>query len=160
MLQAEQRPGGKARVSSSTKELAMRHLAGLVALALVGLTSSLPAAAPERSVEVLERFAVRGDGDFLIAPVTIKGKVYRFILDTGCSSMICDSSLRPLLGARIDRIAIKGTQSTAEVERYAAPEAFVGKLPVPQTEPVCVYDLRSAYRCHRGMSTASLAWIS
>jgi hypothetical protein len=128
------------------KELVVRRLAGLV-VALFGLTSSLLAAAPPTSVEVLERFAVHGDGDFLIVPVTIKGKVYRFILDTGCSSTVYDSSLRPLLGPHIDRIEIKGAQSTAELERYAAPAAFVGKLPLPQTEPAMVYDLRSAYHC-------------
>lgn len=46
---------------------------------------------------VIETFAIDGNGDFLVVPVTIAGNEYRFMVDTGMSTSVCDPTLRHLL---------------------------------------------------------------
>jgi hypothetical protein len=127
----------------------------LLVLVFVALIPSSPAAGPPHDEAILERFTIAGDGDHLIVPVTIKGRSYPFILDTGCTWTIYDKSLRHLLGTRLEQVELKGAHSTAEVERYPAPPAAVGKLPFPKRASVLLYDFaphrRAAGRDIRGL---------
>jgi hypothetical protein len=57
----------------------------------------LSSAAPPEGA-VLETFAIDREGGPFLVPVTIQGKTYPFVLDTGSSCAIFDQKLRPLLG--------------------------------------------------------------
>jgi hypothetical protein len=124
----------------------MRKVAGWVGFALLGLSSLLPAQGPGGSVEVLERFYVAGDGDFLIVPVTVKGKPYPFLVSTATKTTVYDVSLRPLLGERTDLVWVEGPNKSVLAECYRPPEAYLGRLPLPREGWVLTGDLSWARR--------------
>ena len=66
------------------------HFSILMAAARLG------AAEPPEQIKpdsILERFAIARSGDAILVPVTIERKEHLFLLDTGCSNTILDSSL-------------------------------------------------------------------
>jgi hypothetical protein len=132
--------GAASAVVPVLTERPMRLAIGLLTLALAALPAWLPAEPPQTAIEVLERFTVAGDGDFLIVPVTLKGKQYPFLVDTGSSTVVYDISLRPLLGRRLASDEYLGAEKKVTLQRFEAPEAFVGKLPLPRDEAVPVFD--------------------
>ncbi len=113
-------------------------------LALVvglGLASLLCAEEPKRDRaenNVLERFKVAQDGDCLLLPVKYKGKTYQFMLDTGATKNVFDSSLP--LGNPIEESDIKGAAGAVRLKLYDAPSAEVGGLSLKTTEPVVAFD--------------------
>jgi hypothetical protein len=117
------------------------RVAAAVVLATVALVPWLAARPPAEDAGVLERFEVLGDGDGLLVPVTIRGKTYRFLVDTGASTTMYDLSLRGLLGQPRGKETIAGAAVDVAVQQFEAPEAFVGKLPLPREEPVYAPDL-------------------
>jgi hypothetical protein len=108
----------------------MRHLTGWVVLAIFGLPASWAAAPPGISVDVLERFAVDRDGGFLIVPVTIKGKSYPFMVDTGCTQTVYDDALEHLVGGMAGSAWVATPEKNILVYYYRAPDAYLGKLPL------------------------------
>ena len=118
-----------------------------VAGVLVGFTLLVPGLlADPPSEEVLECFTVYGDSDGLIVPVTIKGKNYSFLVDTGATGTMYDISLRPLMGARSESQSVETADSTLRLETRLPPEGSVGKLPLPRDQPAPVVDMTSI-RC-------------
>jgi hypothetical protein len=117
----------------------MRRFAGVLGVLPILLASWL-FAEPPRGGEVLESFPVPGDGDLLIVPVTIQGKQYPFIVDTGASLTVYDTTLLPLLGPCIGSVTVSTPRGNTKMNQYTAPEASVGKLPLPRTGPVLVSD--------------------
>jgi hypothetical protein len=116
----------------------------LVGALFIGAALSQPPPLPVVSDAVLERFAVACAGDPLIVPVTIQGKAYPFVVDTGCSKTVYDTSLKSLLGPAVGKVEFQTpTGSELHLDVYAAPEAFLGKLPLPRDEEVALFDLRS-----------------
>jgi hypothetical protein len=115
----------------------LRILGILVGCVLV--VSGLPADPPDQ--EALESFRVYGDGDCLIVPVTIKGKNYPFIVDTGATGTVYDISLRPLMGARSKSQSVDTADTTLLLETRMPPEGSVGKLPLPREQPAPVCDM-------------------
>jgi PDZ domain/Aspartyl protease len=113
-------------------------------LALVvglSLASLLCAEEPKRDrIEnnVLERFKVAQDGDCLLLPVKYKGKTYQFLIDSGSTWNVFDSSLP--LGNPIDESDIKGAADAVRLKLYDAPSATVGGLSLKSTEPVVAFD--------------------
>ena len=56
---------------------------------------------PEQSL-VLAEFDIPTDGDMMVAPVTVAGRTYQFLIDTGCYWTVFDSALQPLLGRAVE----------------------------------------------------------
>jgi predicted aspartyl protease len=79
----------------------------------------------------------------VMLPVHFNGKVYRFMLDTGCTTTVVDESLRTFLGQKTasrESESILGT--THAVDFYPAIDAKVGPLSLKDCGPVTVGDLR------------------
>jgi hypothetical protein len=77
--------------------------------------------------DIIERFKLADGGPLLLVPVQLKGKTFQFILDTGASSGIFDSSLAPLLG---DPISVQEIQTPDGVTRgllFPSPDAKLGE---------------------------------
>jgi hypothetical protein len=93
-----------------------------------------------------QQFRVATGGDPLIVPVTILGKQYSFVVDTGCSHTLYDTSMKHLLGPRVDTVVGESPNARVMLERYWAPAAYLGTLPLPSEHPVLVADLGSSRR--------------
>jgi hypothetical protein len=110
----------------------------LLALPEMGL-----AVAPPSLGNVLEEFAFSREGGPIIVPVTIRGKSYPFIVDTGCTVSVLDESLRPMLGR-----AAESVDADTPIGRIEAvlvkPSAFirVGSLQLIAKNGVIVHDFR------------------
>jgi hypothetical protein len=123
----------------------MRLIVGLTVLLgglLLGAAVAQPPPLPVVSNAVLERFPIARDGCPLIVPVTIRGKDYPFLLDTGADVVVCDTSLRPLLGAPLGKVKCTTAGDKTNLEVFAPPEAFLGKLQVSKDEAVPAFDFR------------------
>lgn len=114
-------------------------LAGcLIAVTLVFAGNA--ARAEERLAEtpsnVLEEFTIPIETPLL--PVTLGDKTYSFVLDTGASVSVFDSSLVTLLGnpVRNSKFATLGKQLS--VPEFAMPDMKVGRLkPPPDARALC-----------------------
>lgn len=93
---------------------------------------------------ILAEFAIAKGGGPILLPVTFKGKEYLFLLDTGCSHMVFDTSFKHELGdaKRIERALTSGSPIMAEV--FDAPEAFLGPLNIQDCGEVTCIDLEMA----------------
>jgi hypothetical protein len=69
---------------------------------------------------------VAGDGDALLLPVTLRGKEYLFLLDTGSAVTTYDVSLP--LGQPRRRVRAETPNGDTVVELFEAPQALLGKL--------------------------------
>ncbi len=121
----------------------MALLAGTFALVLSPAWTQ-PPPPPVYSDKALEQFAILQDGGPLLVPVTIQGKTHSFILDTGASCTAYDKALAPLLGAPTGRGRVLLATGVEMADQYAAPDAAVGKLPLPKGQMVYVTDLSKA----------------
>jgi hypothetical protein len=123
----------------------MRFLIGLTVLLgalLIGAAGAQPPPLPVVDDVVLERFTVACAGDPLIVPVTLQGKTYPFVLDTGASVTMYDTSLKPLLGSPVGRTKVQGLVAVTTLEEFSPPEAFLGRLPLPKDQTVLTFDFR------------------
>lgn len=122
-----------------------RHWLFAVALAgtlFSGQTSGL--AQQGRAFLVLDRFSFCPTNRGIFLPVSVQGKDYLFLLDTGSSWMVYDKTFRSLLGPAIKRDLVKGTEHEASTnEMFKAPEATLGKISLKTPEPVLVDDLET-----------------
>ncbi len=112
-----------------------------VALFLAGCGS------PERRAagppEVLAKFGFDPNAPWIFLPVTLEGEQYQFILDTGCTDTIYDTSFKDRLGNRF-LWPQKGTAAGGKsftFEYFPAPEAFLGPLSVRGNGLIAVADL-------------------
>src|SRR5438045_6490262 len=70
------------------------HLSSVLALLAVIGTSAAEGPKPaDHAPLVLSEFNVARDGDFLFLPVTLQGKKYLFLIDTGATWNVYDRSL-------------------------------------------------------------------
>lgn len=113
---------------------------------LVACTQSLlfaKAAGPDETAskpKARQSFKFDPDDRVVLVPVRIGTKEYQFVLDTGCTGCVFDTSLRPYLGQRIDTIGIHDAAGhDLSLDLYAAPIAQVGSLPM-RKQPVACYD--------------------
>jgi hypothetical protein len=110
-------------------------------VAFLSLVGILHAEEPKRSTDdknVLERFDVAKDGDFLLLPVKFKGKTYQFLLDSGATFNVFDSSLP--LGPLKNEIEANSGPDQVRLKLYDAPEATIGGLSLKTPEPVAAFD--------------------
>ena len=101
--------------------------------------SSSEASADQR---ILAEFTIEKSGDFILLPVDFKGKEYSFMLDTGCSHTVFDSSLKHELGdvKRIERGLTAG--GLMALELFDAPEAFLGPFNMQDCGEIFCSDFR------------------
>ena len=123
----------------------MRTTGWQVRLALTGVLLCGTLAAHGRqtrafSVAASFPFCPTNGGIFL--PVTVSGREYLFLLDTGTSLMIYDQKFQKLLGPAIKRELVKGTAPEGRTNAmFNAPAAFLGKISLQTPEPVLIQDL-------------------
>jgi predicted aspartyl protease len=91
---------------------------------------------------ILAEFTIEKGGDFILLPVDFKGKEYSFVLDTGCSHTVFDSSLKHELGdvKRIERGLTAG--GLMAYEMYDAPAAFLGPFNMQDCDEIFCIDFR------------------
>ena len=88
-----------------------------------------------------QSFKFDPDERIVLVPVRIGAKEYPFIVDTGCTMSIVDTSFRPYLGRRIDTIEVRDAAGKyITLDSYVAPDAQVGSLPMGE-HPVVCFDL-------------------
>ncbi len=107
---------------------------------LVFLTflAPLPAEPPQDLAE----FPIFPDGDVLLLPVQFEGKRYQFMLDTGSTYTIYDSTFRARLGDPLDEVPTVTPNGTIRLPLFDAPEASVGKMSLRTRQPVMCTDLK------------------
>jgi hypothetical protein len=115
------------------------RLSCLAVLLLVPALAAAAAAPPQ--ADVREVFDIGRDVGPIIVPVTIRGKAYPFVVDTGANGSVFDESLRPLLGKATANQAVLTAAGTMQGSFAMPPAAFVGRLPLPRNQAVQVLDL-------------------
>src|SRR5262245_15073827 len=99
------------------------HRLHLLALFLpVVLCQAMRALADD--VNVVERFKIEKDGNTLLVPVTVSGKEYLFLVDTGATVTTFDRTLLP--GKPTGETIVHGAEGDRALPRYDAPEALLG----------------------------------
>jgi len=92
--------------------------------------------------EILAEFTIAKNGDAILLPVKFKGKEYSFLLDTGSSHTVLDTSFRLALGKvkRTEKgITAKGTM---DFEIFDAPKAYIGSFNLETCSEVTCLDLK------------------
>jgi hypothetical protein len=87
---------------------------------------------------VIERFKVAKDGDCLLLPVKFKEKSYLFLLDTGSTLNMFDSSLP--LGEPLGSGPGSTPNGSVFIEYHMAPKASIGSLNLRTDDPVIAFD--------------------
>ncbi len=90
---------------------------------------------------VLERFAVAKNGELLLVPVTVAAKDYLFVVDTGATWTVFDTSIP--LGQAVEVATMQAAEGKVEVKVYQPPEARVGRTSLGPLETVGGTDLDS-----------------
>jgi Aspartyl protease len=100
----------------------------LPAVLILGLLAALSAGQDAKAAkpQVIEEFDVAHDGDALCVPVTLQGKKYLFLVDTGASHNVFDLSLP--LGKPQREVKVGTPQGPLPVRIYESPDASLGKL--------------------------------
>ncbi len=78
--------------------------------------------------DLIEEFSFARGCDWPLVPVSIGGRKYEFVVDTGCSDCVLDSSLESTLTKTGITISANGEQDLPE---YVLPPMFVGKSRLP-----------------------------
>ncbi len=99
-----------------------------------------PSAEPART-EVLAEFPIRGGWNPLIVPVTLNGRSYPFIIDTGASHIMYDKSLEGQLGPVVSTRKSSTASGMISTKAYNAPDARLGPLSLRTKEYVVCVDL-------------------
>lgn len=86
----------------------------------------------------VESFKVERNGDCLLIPVVYGGQEYPFIVDTGCTTTMFDTSLKTALRPTGEKVPMNGTKS---VELYECRGAAVGRSKLALGKWVACLDL-------------------
>jgi predicted aspartyl protease len=92
--------------------------------------------------KILAEFKITKNGGPILLPVTLKEKELLFVLDTGSSHTVYDTSLRQELGKvkKIEKALTLGSPIKAEI--FDAPETFLGPLNLKDSNEVSCLDLK------------------
>lgn len=88
---------------------------------------------------IVESFEVAGNGDTLLIPVTVAGQKYQFVLDTGCTVSVFDTSLRDSLVATDEMVPFNDGERVA---LYECRNATIGRSKIPMGQWAVCMDLR------------------
>jgi hypothetical protein len=105
----------------------MRHTSVLIVVSLLAFARIAPCEESSPRIPsdlILERFAVSKNGDPLLVPVTVAQKKYLFVVDTGATITVFDTSIH--LGQQLPSRTVDGADGKAEIKMYQSPEARVG----------------------------------
>ena len=97
----------------------------------------------ERTDEELESFSIGKNAEAVIIPVTIGGRSYSFLVDSGASFTVFDSSLSSELGNEVERQIISTPAGPREFVLARPKSASIGKLALYKDSPVVLHDLTS-----------------
>jgi hypothetical protein len=117
----------------------------VVAIAALSVPAQSDAQVPESTI--IEQFDIPDDGALMLLPVFTCGKHHLFVVDTGSSGVIYDTSLKHLLGSARETSLMRTTTRPIEVEWFDAPAAMLGRLDLcspgrsGQVRPVGCVDL-------------------
>lgn len=117
----------------------------LIGLAFQSQIRELAAENPAWSIasESLEEFTVGQGGRPLLIPVTLDGRNFPFLVDTGTSKTILDTSLESYLGALNNPAVLKTSAGFVSSEVFDCPDASVGSLNLDRVGTVGCMDLRA-----------------
>ena len=104
------------------------------------LVGPATAAEPEKvtgKAGVLESFKFDPDDRAIVIPVRVRATNYPFVVDTGLTVNIFDVSLRAHLGTRVGVASAHTPGGDVEIDRYSAPDARVGSLPLTASPVFC-----------------------
>jgi hypothetical protein len=90
---------------------------------------------------LVDRFPFAKGGVDILVPVRVAGKAHLFVVDTGASLTLVDTSLT--LGQPREVVGMDGPQGKLEVGMYDPPDALVGRTPLRPLGLVAGKDLRS-----------------
>jgi hypothetical protein len=121
---------------------ARRIFAGTVIICML-IYSSICFARPGQGVE-MARFQITKYGNQIILPVNFKGSEYWFLLDTGSSFTIFDSSFRYDLGEPTGKIIIRTPRNEMTADMYNAPQAMFGEINMKSCAGVLCLDLEQS----------------
>ncbi len=111
-------------------EAARRDIAAAISLDPANVTAD--------AANVVETFAVARNGDLLLVPVTIGGHEYPFVVDTGSSWCVVDSTLRSHLTPTKRTVIVNGTE---EFDVYEMRDSYIGKSRLRMTGTTVCSDL-------------------
>lgn len=94
-----------------------------------------------RDTNLVESFAIAGNGDLVLLPVSLGGKEYLFMLDTGTTLHTFDLSLRQYLGNPVRTGSGKTGAADIAIQAFNPPTARTGKLELGKDELVSCADL-------------------
>src|ERR1022692_2723488 len=87
---------------------------------------------------VLERFKIGRHGEAILVPVTLNGKAFHFLLDTGANVTVFDSALP--LGAAKRKNMVNSPAGPVEIQFFDAPDAKIGSLKLRTAEEIAGFD--------------------
>lgn len=131
-------------------------------IAVTQLIGSTVAAEPDGKAAgagVRESFRFDPDDTWILVPVHLGTQEYRFVVDTGASGPVFDTSLRDHLGPRVATANTTNSQSDTTVELYAPPEIQLGSLRSGSKAPVACIDL-SLFRERSGLPVYGIIGVS
>jgi predicted aspartyl protease len=133
----------------------MQHASAL--LIFLTFLSPLPAEPPQ----VLAEFPIFSDGDVLLLPVQFAGKQYQFMLDTGATDTVYDSTFRARLGDPIKKRTVETPKGKVQLLFFQALEASVGKMSLRTKQPIICADLKLAREAsgHQIMGVVGLDFL-
>jgi hypothetical protein len=122
----------------------MRKYNGIATWGLIlGVVAGLTAVA-QGQARLLAEFTTASGGEPILLPVTMQGKTYTFLLDTGANRTTFDEKLEPLLGT--PKQAFQAEMEDGQVNQmkiFYAPNASVGPLSLQTAGAVFCVDLTS-----------------
>jgi hypothetical protein len=77
---------------------------------------------------LLGSFPIPKDGDAIVLPISVGQKQVLFVLDTGASDTVVDTSLRSALGDHVTTITMGTLKDNVSVNRYESPVLSLGNL--------------------------------
>lgn len=130
------------RTQPSRRRLGFESLLAAV-LPLLCSTATLgqdraPAIQP---ADIIEQFEIDPDDELLVVPVTIDGRVYPFILDTGTTWNAYDTTLKRHLGPSQEIVRVTTPSGVKTLELFDPPRAYLGRYNLRTSDGVTCLDL-------------------
>lgn len=117
-----------------------KHIVVLMFLALLTIQTTIVAKTNPKQSNVLAEISFEKDEGAIFLPVTLEGKKYLFLLDTGASYNVYDLSLKKYMRSSLGVTNVTTSSGTANVSMFKSPDAQLGSLSLKTKEPVGCYD--------------------
>jgi hypothetical protein len=121
----------------------------LAALALCQPLSRAQETEPWQPPGVVASFSFKNDDSLITVPVTINGTERTFVLDTGCSLTILDTSIVAGLTQRSDAVRVETLRSTTSMAQYFSPKIRIQDVECGHVTTVLSTDLQPISRALR-----------